>query len=117
MTYLRIFPSNLWIGVTVDTPAAVNRLTVLRKDVGHARKMASFEPLRGDVAAEPGFSLEDIGWVTVGAMTNPGRQPRPEWVEGILDAAEEVGALVFLKDNLLWPGMQDKHRRTPEGFP
>jgi protein gp37 len=45
-------------------------------------------------------------WLIIGAMTGPGsktHQPKPEWIQSLIDQARAAGVPVFLKDNLKWP--------------
>lgn len=117
--YIRHLPDNLWVGVSVDTVDAVDRLTVLREDVGHTHKFVSFEPLLEDVKAHPEFSLNGIGWVIVGAQTGPGgHQPDRKWLETLCFAAINSGTPLFVKDNIEWPEYWiSRPQEFPEGMP
>ena len=117
--YIRHLPDNLWVGVSVDTPESVHRLTTLREDVGHPNKFVSFEPLRGDVASDPQFRLSGIRWIIIGAQTGPGaEQPPSGWVVPILEAARRAGIPVFVKNNLHWPSaLAPRTQEFPVGFP
>jgi protein gp37 len=52
------------------------------------------------------IELPRLDWLIIGAMTGPGsraHQPKPEWVQGLIDQARVAGVPLFLKDNLKWP--------------
>jgi protein gp37 len=90
------FPSNCWVGVTVNTQADHKRVRIL-KEVNARVRFLSIEPLLGSVS----FRLEGIGWVIIGAQTgaNP-PAPDPRWVEVIRAEADRLSIPVFEKDNL-----------------
>lgn len=50
------------------------------------------------------FRKKPINWIIVGAQTGPGaKQPKPEWVEAIINQARKRDIPIFLKDSLNWP--------------
>ena len=62
----------------------------------------SMEPLLGPVDITESEGLPQ--WIILGAMTGPGsaeRQPKQEWVEDIVRAADANGIPVFMKNSLL----------------
>ena len=62
----------------------------------------SMEPLLGPVDITESEGLPQ--WIILGAMTGPGsakRQPKREWVEDIVRAADASEIPVFMKDSLL----------------
>jgi len=62
----------------------------------------SFEPLLGPAAEAID---EGTRWVIIGALTGPhARQPEREWVQEILDRADDAGIPVLMKHNLEWDG-------------
>lgn len=105
--YGRIFPTNAWLGATINTQSeAINRIVCLNrvrtfeKIEGHEKAMrwVSFEPLLGGIDAD----LTGIDWVVIGAQTKPNYQPKAEWVQHLIGCARDAGAKVFLKNNLRW---------------
>ena len=51
--------------------------------------------------------------LVIGALTGPGAvPPEPEWVQNIIDFADEHSIPVFLKDNLDWPEKRQEFPRT-----
>ena len=113
------WPSNLWLGVSVDTMASTERLPQLAR-VKHPNKFVSFEPLLEDVTWGDWFTLEGIKWVIIGAETGPGAKPYDRAfsnrVSNIFGAAVDIP--VFIKDNILdkteWVAPP---REFPEGMP
>ena len=96
------WPSNLWMGVSVENQQYAFRARHLRK-VPSAIKFLSIEPLLGPVRLE----LDEIDWVIVGGESGPSARPiDPEWVRSIRDACGEAGVAFFFKQ---WGG------RTPKG--
>ena len=112
-------PENMWIGVSVDTLEGTKRIPELFQ-VRHPHKFISFEPLMANVAMSEYFSLEDVGWVIIGALSKgPGVkvQPDPKWTANIINEAMKLGIPIFMKDNMRWAPGKEAYREFPEGFP
>jgi protein gp37 len=96
------WPSNLWLGVSVENQQVVSRVALLRQ-VPAAVRFLSCEPLLGPL---PDLDLAGIGWVIAGGES--GHHARPvatEWVADIRDQCVEAGVPFFFKQ---WGG------RTPK---
>ena len=97
-----LFRQNMWFGTSSDGGLHVSdRIYALQK-LPHDNKFISFEPLLYD----PGMmSLKGIKQVIIGAQTNPDKCAGLESVLKICEAADTVGAKVFMKDSLVgrWP--------------
>ncbi|MBA7590799.1 hypothetical protein ES708_32939 [subsurface metagenome] len=122
------YPCNCWVGVTATgTTIYWNALAELQY-IEASVKYVSLEPLLEPIKpllSSLDYSLKKagIGWVIIGACTGRGAeimklwqrypeltpmpygkiwtaQPRIEWVEEIVVAADKAGIPVFLKDNL-----------------
>jgi len=124
------WPQNCWLGVTVTNQAdADERIPELLKAEAKVR-FVSVEPMLGPVDLTPlwilpfqrdGSSvllghplLRRFQWVIIGALTGPNsrkHQPKPEWVQSLINQAKAAGVPVFLKDNLRWP---EKIQERPE---
>ena len=124
------FPGNCRVGVTATNQeqyrSALAGLAVIEAKV----KYISFEPLLEYIATNPPYDLEGLNWVIIGACTGTklellelaaklrkggpplemalmpyGKkwtlQPKIEWVQEIVEAADKAGVKVFLKDNLM----------------
>ena len=91
------FPDNCYVGVTATTDQhyyhAVEHLCLISAKV----KFISFEPLLAPIFHGIHAS---INWVIIGTQTKPYKPPKIEWVQEIVEAADNAGAKVFLKDNL-----------------
>ncbi len=93
----REFP-NFWYGTIVTKEG--------EEFFGEAVRYNTFlsvEPLTESLNAGLG-SFGGVRWITVGAMTGPGKtdhQPKREWVENIVEAAAITQAAVFMKDSLI----------------
>ncbi len=119
------FPDNCWIGVSVDSAEAYDPAMAGLAEVEAPVKYISFEPLLGDalgcsdiataedwsIAHSRLWSAAGIKWVVIGAQTGPKVIPELGWVRRIINAADQAGTPVFLKDNLGWP------RMTADGSP
>jgi protein gp37 len=120
------FPENCWVGVT-NTGDNVPDLTYLAR-IEAKIKFISFEPLLRRnpffMNLDRSLSIAGIDWLIIGGctgsqeeMTKLARtnssflsempwgnkwtaQPNPDWVKGIVEAADKAGVKVFLKDNL-----------------
>jgi protein gp37 len=96
------WPSNLWMGVSVEDAAHLYRVDDLRA-VPAAVRFLSCEPLLGSLA---GLDLEGIDWVITGGESGPGARPlNPDWVREIRDLCQSANVAYFHKQ---WGG------RTPK---
>ena len=96
------WPSNVWIGVSVETEKYTFRIDHLRK-TGAQIKFLSLEPLLGPL---PGLTLTGIDWVIVGGESGPGARPmKKEWVTAIREQCEMAGVPFFFKQ---WGGINKK---------
>jgi len=85
---------NIWIGVSVESAAYINRVYDL-VTVRAAVRFLSLEPLLGPI---PDLPLEGIDWVIVGGES--GARARPMelgWARDILKQCERAGVAFFLK--------------------
>ncbi|MBI4639444.1 MAG: phage Gp37/Gp68 family protein [Candidatus Tectomicrobia bacterium] len=96
------WPSNVWIGVSVESERYTFRIDDLRQT--HACvKFLSLEPLLGPL---PGLDLQGIHWVIVGGESGPGARPmREEWVTDIRDQCLASEVPFFFKQ---WGGVMKK---------
>ncbi len=91
--------SNLWLGVTVESPNYWKRAKVLQ-DIPAAVKFLSLEPLLGGLGD---LDLRGINWVIVGAESGPGaRHCKIEWVRDIVNQCKAAGVPVFVKQLHAW---------------
>lgn len=96
------WPSNLWMGVSVEDSSHLDRVDDLRR-VPAAVRFISCEPLLGPL---PGLDLEGIGWVITGGESGPGARPvEVRWVREVRDACHKADVPFFHKQ---WGG------RTPK---
>jgi len=63
-------------------------------------KFISFEPLLEDIGGFMGMIIPKADWIIIGSQTKPYNPPKREWVQEIVESADEAGKPVFLKDNL-----------------
>lgn len=111
------FPSNVWIGVSVENSEHLDRVQDLLA-VPAAVRFLSCEPLLGPLT---GLDLSGIDWVIAGGESGPRHRPMdPAWVEEIRDACELAGVPFFFKQ---WGGRTPKaggrslDGRTYDGMP
>lgn len=96
------WPSNVWLGVSVEDCTVSHRIDALRQTPA-AVKFLSCEPLIGPLGS---LDLRGIGWVIVGGESGPRARPvASEWVVDIRDQCVEAGVPFFFKQ---WGG------RTPK---
>ena len=96
------WPSNVWIGVSVESADYAYRIEHLRHVPARTR-FVSFEPLLGDVGD---VDLAGIHWAIVGGESGPGARPmRPEWALAIRDQCVRQSVPFFFKQ---WGGAHKK---------
>jgi protein gp37 len=75
-------PSNMWLGVTVESQEYAWRAERLLEINGISKKFVSMEPLLGPVSGE---WIEHLDWVVVGGESGANARPmHPEWVHHIV---------------------------------
>ncbi|MBF6360976.1 phage Gp37/Gp68 family protein [Nocardia farcinica] len=98
------WPDNVWMGVSVENAAYLDRVDDLR-EVPAAVRFLSCEPLLGPLS---GLNLDGIGWVIAGGESGAGHRPLDaEWVREIRDTCGTAGVPFFFKQ---WGG------RTPKAL-
>ena len=94
------WPSNVWMGVSVESEGYATRIDHLRKTDARI-KFLSLEPLLGPLER---LNLAGIDWVIVGGESGPGaRSMHPDWVKSIRNQCEKAGVAFFFKQ---WGGVQ-----------
>ena len=98
------WPSNLWMGVSVEDERVLRRVDDLRQ-VPATVRFLSCEPLLGPINR---VDLEEIGWVIAGGESGPNYRPMDlSWARGIRDRCLESDVPFFFKQ---WGG------RTPKAL-
>jgi protein gp37 len=96
------WPSNVWMGVSVESAKYLVRVGDLRKTGAHVRFL-SLEPLLGPL---PDLDLGGIHWVIVGGESGPhARAMKPEWVLDIHGQCARAKVPFFFKQ---WGGVNKK---------
>jgi protein gp37 len=97
-----VWPTNVWMGVSVEEPKVLGRIDDLRR-VPAAVRFLSCEPL---IAALPNMNLDGIDWVIAGGESGVKHRPMDvSWVEDIRDQCSATDVPFFFKQ---WGG------RTPQ---
>ncbi len=111
------WPANLWMGVSVESPAYLHRVDTLRS-IPAQTKFLSLEPL---LDAIPDIDLTGIDWVIAGGEAGPkSRKIEADWVRSIRDQCSNAGVKFFFKQ---WGGTNKKRSgrtlddRTWDDFP
>jgi protein gp37 len=111
------WPSNVWIGVSIEDASVIYRIRDLCA-VPATTRFLSCEPLLGPLDTLP---LDGIQWMIVGGESGPGARPmRPEWVESIMRQCRVADVPFFFKQ---WGGVRKKragrrlHGRTYDEMP
>ena len=98
------WPSNLWMGVSVEDTRVLSRVDHLR-EVPAAVRFLSCEPLLGSLEK---IDLSGIGWVIAGGESGPNYRPMHlDWARGLRDTCQAAGVPFFFKQ---WGG------RTPKAL-
>lgn len=96
------WPSNVWMGVSVETDKYTFRIDHLRNTDAHI-KFLSLEPLLGPL---PNLNLIGIDWVIVGGESGSGARPmQKEWVITVREQCAVAGVPFFFKQ---WGGVNRK---------
>lgn len=96
------WPSNVWLGVSVENESVLHRVAELRR-IPSAVRFLSCEPLLGPLDV---LDLDGIDWVIAGGESGPAYRPvHLEWVRGVRDACVAADVPFFFKQ---WGG------RTPK---
>jgi len=96
------WPSNLWMGVSIENAKYRFRIDHLR-DVDAAIRFVSAEPLLGPI---PDLNLDGIHWLIAGGESGAGARPMDEgWVVNLRDQCADASVPFFFKQ---WGG------RTPK---
>jgi protein gp37 len=95
-----IWPTNVWMGVSVEDSRVLQRVDDLR-EVPAAVRFLSCEPLIGSLSD---LNVSGIHWVIVGGESGPGARPMsPEWAREIRSICELAGIDFFFKQ---WGGVR-----------
>jgi protein gp37 len=88
------WPSNVWVGVSIETRDYLWRADYLRR-VPAAVRFISAEPLLGDLGA---IDLSGIGWLIAGGESQAGARPAElDWFRSLRDQCHAAGVAFFLK--------------------
>ncbi|MFD5432348.1 DUF5131 family protein [Kitasatospora sp. NPDC127067] len=99
------WPSNVWMGVSVESAEELDRVDDLRV-VPAAVRFLSCEPLLGPL---DGLELGGIHWVIAGGESGPGYRPmEAAWTRDIRDACVQGEVAFFFKQ---WGGHTPKAGR------
>jgi protein gp37 len=91
-----IWPSNVWMGVSIEEDRLVGRADALRM-VPAAVRFISAEPLLGPL---PSLNLDGIHWLITGGESGKGARPcDPQWVRDLRDRCVAAGVAFFHKQN------------------
>jgi len=96
------WPSNVWMGVSIETAKYLWRADHLR-EVPAAVRFLSLEPLLGSLGT---IDLSSIHWIIVGGESGPGARPiEADWVREIHKQCRAQDVPLFFKQ---WGGVQKK---------
>ena len=96
------WPSNVWMGVSVESTRYAFRIDHLRS-VNAAVRFISAEPLLGPL---PNLDLSGVGWLIAGGESGHNARPMEEaWARDLRDQCVDAGVAFFFKQ---WGG------RTPK---
>lgn len=101
--------ANVWLGSTVENQAEADRRLPHLLRVPAKLHFLSCEPLLGplDLPARDD-PRHRIDWVIAGGESGPNARPsQPEWVQGLRDRCDEIGAAFFFKQWGEWIGVDD----------
>ncbi len=95
-------PSNIWLGVSVESAKVLGRLAHLSQ-IRAAIRFVSFEPLLDCIGK---VNLTGVNWVIVGGESGPRARPmEPFWVRDLRDQCIDQDVAFFFKQ---WGGKTPK---------
>lgn len=95
------WPSNVWMGVSIESQDTAGRCDILR-EIPAAVRFVSAEPLLGPIELD----LVGIDWLIAGGESGPNHRPvRDEWVSSLRDQCQRSGTAFFFKQ---WGGVRPK---------
>ena len=95
--FARGWPSNIWMGTSVESQKYAPRLSVLARIPAPVR-FVSAEPLLGPLDLSPWLDAGVVRWVIVGGESGPGARPMHlEWARSLRDQSAKAGVAFFLK--------------------
>jgi protein gp37 len=97
-------PPNVWLGVSVEDRARLDRIDLLRQTPA-ALRFLSVEPLLEDLGT---VDLRGIDWIIVGGESGPRHRPcRVEWVRSLAGQCRAAGVACWVKQGSgSYPGRQ-----------
>ena len=99
------WPSNVWIGTSVENQKYAPRLTVLGRIPAEVR-FVSAEPLLGPLNLTRWLEDQTLQWVIVGGESGPRARPmEAEWARALRDQSRAAGVDFFFKQ---WGGRRGK---------
>lgn len=95
------FPGNCWVGASAtDTRMALEACLKLG-DIEAKIRYLSLEPMLNSINLPPELLTTcKIGWLIIGAQTNPTVMPKLEWIDEIATACKKANIPYFEKNNL-----------------
>ena len=108
----RRVPTNVWLGVSVESESYKERIDFLR-GIKATIRFISFEPLIGAVGD---LDLQGIHWAIVGGES--GRNARPvkqEWIEEIFYQCKDQSVAFFFKQWGTWGADEVKRNKKENG--
>lgn len=95
-----LWPSNIWLGVSIESDQYAFRADHLRATPAAVRWISA-EPLLGPL---PSLDLTDIDWLIVGGESGPNARPmHPDWVRDLRDECLRSDVLVSTQDGTICP--------------
>jgi protein gp37 len=108
----RRLPKNIWLGVSVENQAYVDRIRHLQGAPARIRFL-SIEPLLGPINL-PQSALRGIHWVIVGGESGPRARPMaPEWARTIRTQCEKSSNTAFFFKQ--WGAHNEQGERVGKG--
>jgi protein gp37 len=99
------WPSNVWMGVSIENSKYAFRANHLRK-VPASVRFISAEPLLGPLQ---GLNLQGIHWLIAGGESGPGARPmHPRWVRDLRDQCVRDQVAFFFKQWGAWAPDSEK---------
>ena len=113
--WLRNPPHNVWLGVSVESKAYLDRVRLLLK-IRAVVHFLSIEPLLEDLGRIKHVATKDIEWVIVGGESGRSKKKirlmDADWVRGLRDQYVDAGIPFFFKQWGMFDNNPDKNDPT-----
>jgi protein gp37 len=94
------FSANCWVGVSATNQQQFDQAIITLPQIEAKKLFISVEPLLSRIYTTM-TAIKRLDWLIIGAQTKPYKPPEVSVVRELIEAADEAGIKVFLKNSLI----------------